>query len=171
VILMQAVDYGVGYTGGQVRASFGRATFCMITVAKGNHRMSRHLFYLGVLTLVFLAEAGGPSGQGAETNALAKIKSLKCVFPVYASGSWKSGEPQAVAKTGQLSIQIDAIDVQDGSARFVGAGESSHIITRGTITCRCRCPGSSPSRRCRSTTESVKSDCNTQGPGSAPVGG
>jgi hypothetical protein len=92
--------------------------------------MSRHLFYLGVLTLVFLAEAGGPSGQGAETNALAKIKSLKCVFPVYASGSWKSGEPQAVAKTGQLSIQIDAIDVQDGSARFVGAGESSHIIAQ-----------------------------------------
>jgi hypothetical protein len=92
--------------------------------------MSSYLFYLGVLALVFMARAGGPSGQGAETNALGKIKSLKCVFPVYASGSWKNGEPQAQAKMGQLSIQIDSIDVQDGSARFVGAGESSHVIAQ-----------------------------------------
>jgi hypothetical protein len=80
--------------------------------------------------LVFLAGSGAPHGQGADANTLSKIKSLICVFPVYASGSWKNGEPQAQAKTGQLSIQIDAIDVQDGSARFVGAGDSSHIIAQ-----------------------------------------
>jgi hypothetical protein len=104
--------------------------FCMIAGTKGNHRMSSHLLYPGLLALVFLAGAGGPASQSAETNALAKVKSLKCVFPVYSSGSWKNGEPQVQAKTGQLSIQIDSIDVQDGSARFVGAGESSHVIAQ-----------------------------------------
>jgi len=77
--------------------------------------------------LEVLGWPGAPAGQGAETNALSKVKTLKCVFPVYASGSWKNGEPQAQSKTGQLSIQIDSIDVQDGSARFVGAGEAAHI--------------------------------------------
>jgi hypothetical protein len=87
--------------------------------------MSSHLLSIGALGLVLLTGAGEPYSQSAETNALAKVKSLKCVFPVYASGSWKNGEAQVQAKTGQLSI-----DVQDGSARFVGAGESSHVIAQ-----------------------------------------
>ena len=77
--------------------------------------------------IVFLAGSGTPSGQGAQSNTLANIKGLKCVFPVYASGSWKNGVPLAQAKNGQLSIQIESIDVADGSARFVGTGESAHI--------------------------------------------
>src|SRR3977135_91542 len=77
--------------------------------------------------LVFLAGSGAPARQGAQWNALANVKALKCVFPVYASGSWKNGVPLAQAKTGQLSIQIESIDVADGSARFVGTGGSAHI--------------------------------------------
>jgi hypothetical protein len=86
---------------------------------------------VGVLAiLVVLLGGGATSAQSPDTSALTRIKSLKCVFPVYASGSWKNGEPQAQAKTGELSIQIEAIDVQDGSARFTGVGESSHIIAQ-----------------------------------------
>ena len=81
--------------------------------------------------LVFcLFGSNAPHGQSPDANALARIKSLKCVFPVYTSGTWKNGEPQALAKTGMLSIQIDAIDVQDGSARFVGVGEAAHIVVQ-----------------------------------------
>ena len=81
--------------------------------------MSMTRAHWGLLAaMVFLAGSGAPSGQGAQTNALANIKGLKCVFPVYASGSWKNGVPQSQAKTGQLSIQIESIDVPDGSARY-----------------------------------------------------
>ena len=87
--------------------------------------MTRHGGLLAVLLL--LAGSGAPAGQGAQSNELANVKALKCVFPVYASGSWKNGVPLAQAKNGQLSIQIESIDVADGSARFVGTGESAHI--------------------------------------------
>jgi len=88
--------------------------------------MTRHGGLL-LAALVFLAGSGAPAGQGAQSNELANVKALKCVFPVYASGSWKNGVPLAQAKNGQLSIQIESIDVADGSARFVGTGESAHI--------------------------------------------
>ena len=78
---------------------------------------------------LFAAPFAGPAAQIAD-NPLAKIKSLKCVFEAYATGTWKNGEPQAQAKTGQLSIQIDSIDTQDGSARFVGVGEAAHIVVQ-----------------------------------------
>ena len=83
---------------------------------------------LGVL--VVLSGSGRPIAQTGDANQLAKVKSLKCVFEAYATGTWKNGEPQAQAKTGQLSIQIESIDVQDGSARFVGVGESAHIVVQ-----------------------------------------
>jgi len=73
--------------------------------------MTRHGGRL-LAALVFLAGSGAPAGQGAQSNELANVKALKCVFPVYALGSWKNGVPLAQAKNGQLSIQIDSIDVQ-----------------------------------------------------------
>ena len=91
---------------------------------------------LGMLVLLSGSAASSavppaaPAAQNAETNPLAKIKSLKCVFEAYATGAWKNGEPLAQAKTGQLSIQIDSIDTQDGSARFVGVGEAAHIVVQ-----------------------------------------
>ena len=90
---------------------------------------------LGILVLLSgsAASSAVPSAapaQNAETNPLAKIKTLKCVFEAYATGAWKNGEPLAQAKVGQLSIQIDSIDTQDGSARFVGVGEAAHIVVQ-----------------------------------------
>ena len=51
--------------------------------------MTRHGGLLAVL--VFLAGSGASAGQGAQSNALANVKAMKCVFPVYASGGGKNG--------------------------------------------------------------------------------
>ena len=41
---------------------------------------------LGVLVAV--TGSGRPHAQSADASQLAKIKSLKCVFEAYATGSW-----------------------------------------------------------------------------------
>ena len=98
--------------------------------AKGESAMSIRTRSGVLVAIVVLWGSGRFDAQSAGANQLAKIKSLKCVFEAYATGTWKNGEPQAQAKTGQLTIQIDSIDVQDGSARFIGVGESAHIIVQ-----------------------------------------
>ena len=106
-----------------------------MTAAKGEWPMTIQsrvgaVTLLGAL-LAALAGSASPRAQSAEAAAaLTAIKTLKCTFSAYASGSWKNGEPQAQAKMGQLTIQIDAIDVSDGSAKFTGVGESAHIVVQ-----------------------------------------
>ena len=53
-------------------------------------------------------------------NPLPTLKALKCRFPVAGFGTWKAGEPVAQTRTQEMSIQIDAIDVQDGTAQVTG---------------------------------------------------
>ena len=70
--------------------------------------------------------------QGLSRDELASIHRLRCVFSVSAIGSWEGGQPQGRVKTeGVLSLQIDTIEAQDGSARLSGAGASdSHVVAR-----------------------------------------
>jgi hypothetical protein len=54
-------------------------------------------------------------------NPLATVKRLTCVFSASAFGSWKSGRPQADVKSEMISLEVDSIDTEEGTARLTGA--------------------------------------------------
>src|SRR5450631_1075563 len=74
----------------------------------------------GFLGFLFLA-THPTYAQSPARRALATAKSLACVFPVYATGSWKNGQPQAEVKTTRLSLLFDSINTEEGTARVAGA--------------------------------------------------
>jgi hypothetical protein len=76
--------------------------------------------------------SGVGAGQALSRDQLAAIHQLRCTFSVSGIGAWNTGEPQArINAGGVLTLQIDAIDSQDGSARISSVGISdAHIVAR-----------------------------------------
>src|SRR4029450_11048586 len=72
--------------------------------------------------------------QTTDKNPLARVKSLKCKFTVYAVGGRKPGEPQAEVKQSQLSLDIDEIDTDDGTARVTGTSGPVHVTALLTVS-------------------------------------
>jgi hypothetical protein len=60
-------------------------------------------------------------------NPLATVKALKCRFPIAAFGTWKAGEPVAQTRMQELLIQVNAIDVQDGTAEVMGTAGRAYV--------------------------------------------
>jgi hypothetical protein len=71
-----------------------------------------------------------PAAASADQDPLETVKSLKCIFPVYATGTWQKAEARAEVKTGKLSVAFDAIDTQDGTAESIGPQGPLHIVVR-----------------------------------------
>lgn len=68
------------------------------------------------------------SAQNADPpNPLEKLKALKCRFPAATSAVWKGGEPQAQVKMQDMRFDIMAIDVQDGTAEFMGTAGRAYV--------------------------------------------
>jgi hypothetical protein len=87
---------------------------------------------LGTLMLVVaLAAASLPVAaqqQAAEPpNILNSVKALKCRFPAATSATWKAGDAQAQTKTQEMLFTISEIDVQDGTAEFLGTAGRSYV--------------------------------------------
>ena len=61
---------------------------------------------------------------------LVAITSLKCTFPVLATGTWNAGEPLASTKTAKLAVAFTSIDTEQGTADAVGGSGKSHITVR-----------------------------------------
>ena len=75
------------------------------------------------------------AGQTTDKNPLAQVKALKCRFTIYSSGSWKNGEPQAqIRQPEQLSIEVDEIDTDSGSARVTGTSGPSDVVSLLTVS-------------------------------------
>lgn len=53
-------------------------------------------------------------------NPLPKIKGLKCHFPTAATATWKDGQAKAEIRSQELNFEVNAIDVQDSTAEYVG---------------------------------------------------
>ena len=67
-------------------------------------------------------------GQSKEPpNVLPTIKALKCRFPAATSATWKNGEVQPQTKTQEMTFAISEIDVQDGTAEFMGTAGRSYV--------------------------------------------
>lgn len=68
------------------------------------------------------------SAQTAEPpNPLTSIKGLKCRFPSATSVTWKNGEAAAQTKTQEMLFTISAIDLQDGTAEFMGTAGRAYV--------------------------------------------
>jgi hypothetical protein len=75
------------------------------------------------------------SAQGTDKNPLAQVKSLKCKFTIYSSGSWKGGEPQAqIRQPEQLTLDVDQIDTDSGSARVTGTSGPADVVSLLTVS-------------------------------------
>ena len=73
--------------------------------------------------------------QSADKNPLAQVKSLKCRFSIYSSGSWKGGEPQAqIRQPEQLTLDVDEIDTDSGSARVTGTSGPADVVSLLTVS-------------------------------------
>jgi hypothetical protein len=81
------------------------------------------------LLIGFLASAAvlGQAQPAEPPNPLAALKRLKCRFPVATSAVWKGGEAQAQVRTQELLFDIDAIDVQDGTAEYLGTAGRAYV--------------------------------------------
>jgi hypothetical protein len=63
----------------------------------------------------------------SEPSPLASIQALKCRFPVAASATWEGGQPQARTRTQELTAEITDIDVQNGTAEYVGTAGRAYV--------------------------------------------
>ena len=60
---------------------------------------------------------------------MASIKRLDCRFVAAAVGGWSGGNAAVrLNNESTLSVRVDSIDTQDGSARLLGAGGSSAFV-------------------------------------------
>ena len=75
-----------------------------------------------------------PVAASPAQDPLEAVKSLKCVFPVYATGTWQNADARAEVKTAKLSVAFGSIDTQDGTAESIGAYGPMHIVVRYTAS-------------------------------------
>jgi hypothetical protein len=93
--------------------------------------LNQSLRRIAPLISVFLCFAPDVlSFQEATKTQLAKVKRLKCVFPVHAVGTWKDGEPGAEVKMTNFSLQYESIDAEEGSARVTDRTGPVEITAR-----------------------------------------
>ena len=83
--------------------------------------------------LLFLAPALLSAQSADKKNPLADIRTLKCTFPVSATGSWKDWTPKADLKSGpDLTLVIDEIDIDGGTAR-IGTTHTTALLTQNSV--------------------------------------
>jgi hypothetical protein len=85
-----------------------------------------------LLLLALLVSAGLVCLQAQQPpaeppNPLTSVKRLKCRFPTASAAAWKSGDPQVQIKTQELLFEITAIDVQDGTAEYLGTAGRAFV--------------------------------------------
>ena len=101
----------------------------------GNWRTVVKSLLLIILVACLVPSAIAVDAQSTDKNPLASVKTLKCRFPVYTVGSWKSGEPKAeVRQAQQFSLDIDEIDTDSGTARVTGTAGPTHVTALLTIS-------------------------------------
>ncbi len=102
----------------------------MFTQGRGRS-VARVVLTSGLLALgCCVAARSDALKQDASKSRLSNVKSLKCAFPVSAAASWNNGEARAEIKPASLSVSFDEIDVDNGTARSVGAFGPTEIVVK-----------------------------------------
>ena len=78
--------------------------------------------------LTSTATAQAPNAAGATPRR--NHGDFTCTFSLLATGTWKTGEPEASTKPAKLSVAFTSIDTQEGTADAVGDAGKSHITVR-----------------------------------------
>jgi hypothetical protein len=69
--------------------------------------------------------------QDAAKGKLATAKTIKCTFPLIVTGTWMGDQVKADVKPAKLTLQFEAINVDEGTARLeAGIGGTYEIIVR-----------------------------------------
>jgi hypothetical protein len=77
-----------------------------------------------------LAAPSHAVAQDTSKSKLAGFKTLKCVFALYATGTWDNGEARAEVKPASLSVSFDEIDIDSGTARVAEGFGPTDIIAK-----------------------------------------
>jgi hypothetical protein len=91
----------------------------------------RGTHYVGVAlaAVVWLAWPGATSGEAPGRTAAAK--SLRCTFPIHATGTWgKDGPAQAGVTPASLVLLFDSINTDEGTARLRNGSVGSDLVAR-----------------------------------------
>jgi hypothetical protein len=81
---------------------------------------------MAIAVLASASLRGGPP-QADPPNPLTTVKRLKCRFPTASAAAWKSGDPQVQIRTQELLFEITNIDVQDGTAEYLGTAGRAYV--------------------------------------------
>ena len=85
-----------------------------------------------MLVIATLVVAGWPDvSMGAAQAQIASARSVRCVFPRLATGTWtKGGAAEAVTRSSTLVLRFDAIDTDTGTAQLRNGAMGSDVTVR-----------------------------------------
>jgi hypothetical protein len=81
----------------------------------------------GLAAVLFLPLSPAAAQSAEPPNPLTTVKSLKCRFPAATTAVWKDGQVVAQTKVQELSFDISAIDVEDGTAELRGTAGRAYV--------------------------------------------
>jgi len=87
----------------------------------------------GWVVVVAVLIAAGPPGRSvtAAQARFATARSVRCVFPRLATGTWaKGGAPEAVTRASNLMLRFEAIDTDSGTAQLRNGAMGSDVTVR-----------------------------------------
>jgi len=87
----------------------------------------RVLILAAAMVTVLWAPLRAQQQPAEPPNVLPTVKALKCRFPAATSATWKNGEVVAQTKMQEMLFTISEIDVQDGTAEFLGTAGRSYV--------------------------------------------
>src|SRR5687768_8620816 len=83
--------------------------------------------------LLLISVSVAASAQAQAPAKLQDAKTMKCEFPLLATGTWeKDGTPQGQVKAGKLTVSYSGLDVQGGTATAQGAFGTLPIIVQAS---------------------------------------
>jgi hypothetical protein len=85
---------------------------------------------LGLLLLGLAARSERPAARAAGNDTLATVKTLRCVFPLVATGTWNKGAAQATVTQAGLRVVFNSINTDEGTAESVGQFGRSDVIAK-----------------------------------------
>jgi hypothetical protein len=99
------------------------------------HKYFRKTIMIGAVGLlvseVFASSAGPQAAPQPVPSRLAAAKSLRCTFPLNASGTWKKdGQPDGGLKASSLVLVFDSINTDDGTAKLRNGTMESEVVVR-----------------------------------------
>jgi hypothetical protein len=75
--------------------------------------------------------AGLAAGTVSAQGKTAKARSLRCTFPLTATGTWtKAGSPDAAVSPASLVLVFESIDTDEGTARLRSGSVGSDLVVK-----------------------------------------